>query len=265
MAMSNLSCASTKFCLGIDGTKLIQTTDGGVTWRVWTPGAWATASAVPNIEALDCVSAANCWLAGFTAAPGGVAAPYLAQLRNGRVLAVGSLPRNSAGQPYAFTGISCPSAMSCTAVADTEAKSAISVMTSNGGLSWRLARMISNGSATGVSCVRPGSGSSSGTPSIMVSHNGGQTWTSALTATGADWNLGSISCADANHCWATTDSFTDVVLLGTADGGTSWTQVTSGAADGEYSSQVSYLNASTWVTSADARIFVTTDDGGLAG
>jgi photosystem II stability/assembly factor-like uncharacterized protein len=54
-------------------------------------------------------------------------------------------------------------------------------------------------------------------------------------------------------------------MVGTADGGKTWTPQSSNDTDGEYSSQVSALNAGTWVATTAADIFVTTDDGGLAG
>jgi hypothetical protein len=288
MEVQHLSCATTKVCVGFDQAKLVETTDGGVTWREWEPSAWTAADGVPILNAIDCVSAASCWLAGVTPVSGG-GEPYLAQLRNGSVFPVASLSRlgrDGTSRAYELNGISCPSASSCTAVGTMVTKeanggrsqSAISVTTGGSGVGWRLTTMFGDGYATGVSCVGQGYnwitgpastcfavGGASGSPVITVSHDNGQTWTSALTDPGAGWTLGSISCADASHCWATTGSFTDVVLLGSADGGSSWTQVTSGSPDNEISSQVSYLNTSTFVASADARIFVTTDDGGLAG
>jgi hypothetical protein len=56
---------------------------------------------------------------------------------------------------------------------------------------------------------------------IAVSRDDGLTWRSQQAVQDAGWNLGSVSCADASHCWAAANGFTTEALMGTADGGRS--------------------------------------------
>jgi hypothetical protein len=295
--MAYLSCSSVKVCLGIDGSDLVQTTDGGVTWRKWEPSAWSTLRAKPQsimFDSLDCVSANSCWVTGYTEAAGNVFAPYLAQVWNGTVFPVTDLPTlgaSSTGESYVLNGFSCGTAVSCVAVGGTIEQggdnvtlgTSVAITTSDDGAHWRLGTST-GGTLNGVSCVRTGRAFFPSEPAstcfavgrtydpdsaspgaiVLVSRDSGKTWSSQYTSSDG-WSLGFISCADASHCWATTNDFTQTSMLGTADGGTTWTPVTSDYAVGENSAQVAYLNASTWVATTAARIFVTNDDGGLAG
>ncbi len=216
----------------------------------------------------------------------GTVTPYLARISNGKPFPV-SLPviqANGVVDPYGLYGLSCASALSCVAVGfNRTTQASVEIWTDDGGQHWRLATTPADGVLTAVSCVRTSSGfffsptatcfavgyeNSEGTKvhgaSILVSHDGGRTWTTQFTGDDG-WSLGSISCANANRCWATTNTFTQTAMVGTADGGKTWTQQSSNYPNGEYSAQVSALNANTWVATTAADIFVTTDDGGLAG
>jgi hypothetical protein len=95
----------------------------------------------------------------------------------------------------------------------------------------------------------------------MVSHDGGATWGRMRSFDGAGW-LNSISCADARHCWAAAAGLT-VGLVGTENGGRSWSQVTADTSNVDGS--VSCLSVQVCVATTDNGLWVTSDDGGLAG
>lgn len=98
---------------------------------------------------------------------------------------------------------------------------------------------------------------------IAVSRDDGLTWRSQQAVPDAGWNLGSVSCADASHCWAAANGFTTEALMGTADGGRSWTSVTQDRPDGNYGAAVSCLSVRVCVATTDARLWVTAGNGGL--
>jgi hypothetical protein len=98
---------------------------------------------------------------------------------------------------------------------------------------------------------------------IVSSRTGARSW-------GVDQDFGnqnpfySITCADASHCWAGGNGYQNEALDGTADGGRSWSLVT--ASQGNIDAgAASCLSVSVCVATTDDALWVTTDDGGLAG
>ena len=98
---------------------------------------------------------------------------------------------------------------------------------------------------------------------IVTSRTGGRSWST-------DQDFGnqnpfySITCTDASHCWAAGNGFQNEALDGTADGGRSWSLVTSSEGNTNEGS-VSCVSVSVCVATIDDGLWVTTDDGGLAG
>ena len=98
---------------------------------------------------------------------------------------------------------------------------------------------------------------------IVTSRTGGRSWST-------DQDFGnqnpfySITCTDASHCWAGGNGFQNEALDGTADGGRSWSLVTSSETITE-PGMVSCLSVSVCVATTDDGLWVTDDDGGLAG
>ena len=86
--------------------------------------------------------------------------------------------------------------------------------------------------------------------------------TKQVFANGDAEGYNSISCADAKHCWAAWSGL-PLALTGTADAGTSWSQVTSDT--GNEFGTVSCLSVRVCVVTTDQGLWVTTDDGGLSG
>lgn len=102
-----------------------------------------------------------------------------------------------------------------------------------------------------------------GSATVVVSRDGGMTWSVRKVFAGAGPGYFSpVSCADARHCW-TAWGGSALALAGTADAGASWSTVNSDLSS-EYG-YVSCLSVSTCVATTDQGLWVTSDDGGLRG
>jgi hypothetical protein len=279
-----ISCPTVKVCWlagagPSDQPEVARTMNGGTTWKLATPADWASAAYSWWPNSIDCVSATTCWLAGETA--NGIQNPAVAVTANGgrSWATLSNLPAvtpDPDGDTYALNGISCTSARSCLAVGGINGGTgpAAVISTINGGTTWSLSTdpaLAGLQQVFGVSC-RPGPATSSKPvchaagaalqatgPVALASHDGGATWslTPPLDSTG--W-LDSVSCADAQHCWAA-GAGTTVALAGTSDGGASWSTVTSDTTNEE--GQVSCATTTFCVATTDDALWVTTTNGGL--
>ncbi len=281
-----ISCVSSSVCwtagwTWADGSAAVgETTDGGKTWTDMTPASWADATWWPT--GIDCVSSTTCWLAGTNEVP-----PYYgynpaaASTTDGGATwtVFSNLPAGiSSGTlgTYSLGDISCVSAMSCVAVGGLNypGGTAAIVSTSDGGTSWSMSAdptLAGMQLLFSVSCLPPASAAGSPTcyaagtvsnaagPAVIVSHDGGATWGGLQTFDDTGW-LNSISCINAEHCWAA-GSGTSVALVGTSNGGSSWLPVTSDTTNEDGS--VSCLNVNVCVATTDNGLWVTSDDGGL--
>jgi hypothetical protein len=278
-----LSCVSASVCWASgtnwqDGPSVAQTTDGGQTWTDMTPAAWATAQWWPN--AIDCVSATTCYLAG-TDWSSGLQDPAAARTTDGGATwtVFGDLPTFVSSDPngtYTLGGISCVSAVSCVAVGGLNESdgTATVITTADGGATWSrsadqtlsrvqlLFSVFCLPAAHGkTSCMAAGSAPQAAGPVALLSRDGGANWGDRQKFDSTGW-LNSISCATTTHCWAA-GSGTTVALAGTTDKGKSWSTVTS-----DYQGQdgsVSCLSVSVCVAATDNGLWVTSNDGGLAG
>lgn len=176
---------------------------------------------------------------------------------------------------YLLNGISCVSALSCVAVGGLNESdgTATVISTVDGGAT----RARSEDPALSgvqqlfsVSC-QPGPGGlpvcnaaadalQAAGPVVLKSNDGGATWsgTEALDDTG--W-MNSISCVDLQRCWAA-GAGTKLALVGTADGNSTWSAVTSDTTNEE--GRVSCATDSLCVATTDNALWVTTDDGGAS-
>jgi hypothetical protein len=118
------------------------------------------------------------------------------------------------------------------------------ISTTNGGASWSLSTdpalasvqdFVSVSCLPGPSTIDPvichaaGGAPGGAGPVQLTTRNGGATW-SGLQTFGTTGELSSISCADLQHCWAAGYG-TTVALVGTSNGGASWSSVTSDTAN----------------------------------
>lgn len=281
---SAISCVSASVCWAAGsswttGTPAVaETTDGTKSWTDMTPTAWATATFTPS--AIDCVTATTCWLAG-TDNSTNLYEPAVASTTDGGAswTTYSNLPTFISSDPngtYSLNGISCVSAISCVAVGGlNEADGTATVIsTTDGGTTWSrstdpgltgLQQLFSvsclpSASATGnPTCFAAGTITAAAGPAVVVSYDGGATWQGMHTFDNTGW-LSSISCVNAKHCWAA-GAGTTVALVGTSNGGNTWSRVTSDTTN-EYGS-VSCLNVNVCVATTDSSLWVTSDDGGI--
>jgi hypothetical protein len=280
--LQDLSCVSTEICWGVTSgmyyPQAAETTDGGETWTALGSAALApgdNAAWVP--EAIDCVSAATCWVAGQTDYP---VHPMMAETTDGGATwttftNLPSRPQTDPNGTYGLYSLSCVSALSCVAAGGLNLDDGLSevISTTDGGATWSWsADPVLSGVQTlwGLSCVPvPGSlptcyaaGGASGTagPVVLKSADGGATWSGDETYDDTGW-MSSVSCADASHCW-TAGGGTTVSLLGTSDAASSWHEVTADTTNEE--GNVSCPMVSLCVAATDNALWVTTDDGGLS-
>jgi hypothetical protein len=285
MTVTAVSCATKKVCWASgpgpqDQPEVAMSADGGKTWTLETPAAWASATYSWWPNAVDCVSTSTCWLVGQTA--NSTQNPEVAVTTDGggTWTTFSNLPAvtpDSNGDTYGLNGISCVSADSCVAVGGINGGSGPGtvISTTNGGASWSLSTASALSGVEdlfSVSCL-PGAAATSGAtcytggvtlqaaaPVELSSSDGGTNWGGLETFGDTGW-VNSISCANVKHCWAAT-SGTTLALAGTDDGGTSWSTVTSDTSNEDGS--VSCATANFCVATTDGALWVTTDDGGLA-
>ena len=282
-----ISCPSTSVCWatgqGNDGQAVVaESTDGGQTWTDVTPAAWGDTEVADTI---DCPSATTCWIGGFNwdpfSPPGtNSMTPWIASTTDGGATWTTSpnLPTFTPYDPngtYTISGISCLSALNCVAVGGLNEGDGLAqvISTTDGGATWsRSTDPTLSGlqDLFSVSCVPGASGlpvcSAAGTalqaagPVAVTSTDGGATWSGMETYDNTGW-LSSISCADSQHCWAA-GSGTTVALVGTDNGGASWSSATSDTSNEEGS--VSCGTADVCVATTDNALWVTSSDGALS-
>jgi hypothetical protein len=281
LMLNALSCVSASVCWAA-GTNfqgkpgVAETTDGGQTWTDMSLASWATATWWPN--SIECVSATNCWLMGQDE-PQGLVAPALLETTDGGATwtQLSNLPAVTSADPngtYQLNGMSCVSALSCVAVGGLgygDGKSVV-ITTADGGANWTLSAdptLAKSNELFSVSCLPAATGTvhcaaaadalEAAGPVTLISRDGGATWGHRQIFDDTGW-LNSISCGTVQHCWAA-GAGTSVGLLGTQDGGTSWSSVNSDTTN--QVGTVSCLNGQVCVAAIDDGIWVTQDDGGL--
>jgi hypothetical protein len=282
-----ISCPSISVCWvtgsGNDGQAVVaESTDGGQTWTDVTPSAWADTEVADTI---DCATVTTCWVGGLNwdpFSPPGTDSmtPWIADTTDGGATwtTFSNLPTFTpyvAIGTYTISGISCVSALNCVAVGGLGVGGGLAqvISTTDGGATWsRSTDPTLSGleNLTSVSCLTSVSGlpvcSAAGTslqadgPVAVTSTDGGATWSGMETYDNTGW-LSSISCADAQHCWAA-GSGTTVALVGTGNGGASWSAATSDTSNEE--GAVSCGTADVCVATTDNALWVTSSDGGLS-
>ncbi len=275
------SCVTTSTCwiAGAgpnDQPEVADTTDGGQTWTLQTPAAWADAAYSWWPNSIDCVTATTCWVAGGTA--NSTQNPVVAETTDGADWTTfTNLPAISQYDPngtYLLNAISCISALDCVAgggLDEADGRAQV-IFTTDGGATWTLS---TDPTLTGVqqifslSCLPGGSGLpdctaaadavEAGGPVVITSADGGATWSGMETYDDTGW-MSSVSCPDSAHCWAA-GAGTTVGLVGTADGGSTWSDVVSDTSN-EYGT-VSCASVAFCAATVDNALWVTTNDGGL--
>jgi hypothetical protein len=283
---ASISCVSTSVCWMVGGgegggANIAKTTDGGVTWTDVTPAGWLDSYVSDSV---DCLSATDCWIGGQNWDSFGPdpldGTPWLAHTTDGGstwtiFTNLPTLPQNDdPNGTYLIDAISCTSATDCVAAGGLNDGAGLAevITTSDGGDTWTLStdptlRGVQD--IFGLSCVPTGglpvcdvagAALEAEGPLEITSTDGGSTWSGIETYDNTGW-FQAISCPDAQHCWASGGG-TTVALLGTADGGASWSERTADTTN-EVGS-VSCASVSFCVSTADNAVWYTTDGGGLS-
>ncbi len=196
---------------------------GGATWGLRK----SPVGGGGGLYGVSCSSKSDCWLVGETAKYYPI---ILATSNGGTTWTTSSLP--SLGTLGSLQSVSCrPSTTNCVAVGwvwhtkEPDSKAAL-ILTTTNGVSW-TSRTVPSGvseldaisCASARDCVATGT-TKSGSGVVVVTSNGGTTWTSHSSA-----SLGVVSCPSTSDCWATgslTNGPTKWWMYVTTNGGTTW-------------------------------------------
>jgi photosystem II stability/assembly factor-like uncharacterized protein len=279
----SLSCVSTTVCWltgeGDGGQAAVaESTDGGQTWTDLTPAGWNGDLS----QAIDCVTPTTCWVVGWDqnlSQPSLGDTPWMAETTDAgttwsTIANLPAIPQTNPNGTYQLYTISCTSTLDCVAgggLNGVDGQVQV-ISTTDGGNTWTASTdptlqglqdvfgmsCVSDGGALPV-CTAVGAALEAGGPVALTSGDGGATWSGIETYDDTGW-FSSVSCADALDCWAQ-GAGTSVALLGTADGGATWSEQ---AADTTNENGiVSCASASVCVSTPDSAIWYTSDGGGL--
>jgi photosystem II stability/assembly factor-like uncharacterized protein len=198
-----IACPSTTNCYAVGSEGLIAaTSDGGLNWRT------DNSPTAAQLSAISCPSAGSCYASVYefngstilhTTDYGGT---WTAQYGGGT------------GQ-FAYTSISCPSTTTCVAIGYGGTAAA----TTTGGAAWSTQLPAGSTNAIlGMSCTSASDCYAAAGNTILVTHNGGNTW--AANTLGTTDQLVAISCPAANTCFAV--GWPGAIYF-TSNGGTTWT------------------------------------------
>ncbi len=194
-----ISCSSTSECYAVGDSGLIATTTDGATWR--TDFANSTA----NLSSVNCPSAGTCY-----ASANDETILHTADYGADWDIQMGS--RN-------FSSVSCPSAAACFAAA----ASGVSKTTTSGA-AWTVERPTgTTAPITALSCFGFSNCVAAAQHTVLVSHDGGNTWTQHVL--GTTDQVDSVSCPSANTCYGVG---WPGAIYKTIDGGSTWVLQTSG-------------------------------------
>lgn len=98
-----------------------------------------------------------------------------------------------------LTGITCPSTTQCFAVGETAFKSAMVLASIDGGNTWKQQTVRTGGSLTAMSCSSPTSCIGVGGTSVVITTDGGTTWTTRQLGSNS---LTGVACPSSGTCVA---------------------------------------------------------------
>ena len=243
-AFFSVSCAPTGTqCWAVGNLKSSQyDTTTGVVFATTNGSSWATQqlpNGVNSLAGVDCFNAPQCFaVGGASYAPSDVT--DILYTPNGGISSDGGSTWFFQSQVGSITGVSCPTATDCWAVGNDSFGAAFIVATTNAGATWSPQIIPSGGNfvhLSGISCANTQSCIVVGT----VYHVSTSTYNGAIFATsdgGANWTnedgavpsgttgLSAVACPTASDCFATGSTAVGIGIIGTKDGGSSWTALT---------------------------------------
>jgi photosystem II stability/assembly factor-like uncharacterized protein len=252
VAIASITCPTTETCMLLGDSwdapsntdTMFTTANGGQSWTTLPmPGKGGSASLLSCATALECDS--------LQSAPGpdGLGLRYISN-----VTADGGHSWSSSPMPGTFRGYAlvCRAPSHCIAAGNqptaykitdptTQRGSAAVVVSSDGGVTWTKSSVPTTGAVIGfVSCpdtlhcmavantLGPGHFASG----VLITTDGGQTWSASPSRSLTKLNLESISCSSDADCWVSGSTLparrsdwtgTQGVILSTHDGGRIWT------------------------------------------
>jgi hypothetical protein len=131
--------------------------------------------------------------------------------------------------------VACSGPRQCVVVGQSQSAQAVAVTTADGGASWSPASVPTGlGDLSAVTCQPGGScmalGSGPAGVAALVSTDGGVSWTQAGTVGAGVTGISGVDCVGSVGCWAVgrtaaAGGHTAGVVVGTANGGATWTVV----------------------------------------
>jgi photosystem II stability/assembly factor-like uncharacterized protein len=227
-----VSCADGAHCVlvGDAGTVLI-TGNGGHGWQV---GGSGTSTSLAGVS---CPGAATC----YAVASGGL---ILRSADGGMTWSA-----QVSGTTNALAAISCPSSTTCYAVGSGTIQA-----TTNGGATWTAQVPPPSSSFNAISCPTATACVAVGSTAIFTT-DGGTHWTAGSPAPVN--TLTGVSCPNSTTCMAVGNQ---AAILKTTDGGATWVQLNTGAAQNGYFG-ISCPSTATCLALAWGAIVGTTDGG----
>jgi photosystem II stability/assembly factor-like uncharacterized protein len=251
--VSSMTCPAVDTCMLLGGASgaasnsqtMFTTTDGGQSWTALPlPGGTGDAALL-----LSCATPLNCDSLQNVPGPAGLGGVrYISN-----VTTDGGHTWSASAMPGTFRGyaLECSTPDLCIAAGSeptsyritdptTQGDPAAVLYSSDGGVTWARGSVPAGGDVIGsMSCADPshcvavditlGTARTSG---VLISANGGQTWSASPSRNLAQLNLESISCPSDSDCWVSGSTLpaggggaTDQqgVILSTHDGGQTWT------------------------------------------
>jgi len=237
----DIVCPSTTMCEAAGLGQLLGTTNGGATWTAQT-----TPSGMYVQEDVACASTTVCEAAGYTGSlsPGSDGAAIIGTTNGGATWTLQTVPTKIG----AYTGdLECPSSSVCYAAAYgysgvyTGFPQAGTILnTTDGGTTWNTqtlpsgALVLSNFACpSSTTCEAVGAIGDGGPADLFGTANGGTTWTDQGSFASYNWNISeTMACSSPSICvvagtnYSATNGPSMATIMGTTDGGTTWTTQT---------------------------------------
>lgn len=205
-------------------------------WKVQpTPNGSTVGAAVNELSAVSCSSQSRCTAVGSDSASLSSPSFALAERWNGTRWRIQAAARPRGAERTAFSGVSCSSAVACTAVgyvADSKKGRAVNLAESWDGTSWRVEtvptpKISVGGKLTAVSCSEAGACTAvgfydkrGGRPFAFAVSWNGKTWSVDKVPNSGKTELDAVSCSAAHACTAV--GYGSDGPLAEAWNGTSW-------------------------------------------
>lgn len=207
------SCPTTSSCWALSGGELLSSQDGGMSWQAQSDRVPAE---VELLDALDCPSAASCYLTGRR------------KDLSSTVLAMTATEVHMVGLPTAgpLRTISCATEFRCLTTDGT-----IVFRTHDHGVTWQQqSQHLTGFGLAAVSCVPSSTrcwvvGGSIQAPRIAMTTNNGASW-HPQSAPHEYSPLRGVDCPTIDACYAVGQDTFDATLIATSDGGATWARQT---------------------------------------